>query len=78
MIRTYIKPNSTEYKVSLDIPEEYIGKELEVLVFQKHEGLAINKSTLKMKDFWNKISDETASKLHQHVDEIKKEWDRDI
>lgn len=37
MIRTTITPNTQT--VFIDVPKDYIGKELEILVFTKNEGL---------------------------------------
>lgn len=37
MIRTIIK--ATGSKITIDIPEKYIGKELEVIAFSRDEGL---------------------------------------
>ncbi len=39
MIRTTITPQKTIVNVSLSVPENYIGKELEVIAFTKKEGL---------------------------------------
>lgn len=38
MIRTIITPN--EKTISLDIPEDYIGNQIEVIAFEKGEGVA--------------------------------------
>lgn len=37
MIRTIITPNTQT--VSFNIPQKYIGKELEIIAFEKEEGL---------------------------------------
>ena len=39
MIRTFITPTETNYNVAFVFPEDYLGDELEVIVFKKEEGL---------------------------------------
>ncbi len=39
MIRTIIIPSTTNYKVTLDFPIDYIGEEIEIIAFKKQEGL---------------------------------------
>jgi hypothetical protein len=49
MIRTIITPN--EQTISFDIPEDYIGKQIEVIAFAKDEGIAVEKATKKKVTF---------------------------
>ena len=35
MVRTIVRPDKAS--ISFDIPEKYIGKEIEVIAFEKHE-----------------------------------------
>jgi hypothetical protein len=78
MIRTFITPTKNNYNVALDLPDDYLGVELELLVFKKQEGLVKGEPKATMADFWNVISDETAKKLHDNVDKMRSEWERDI
>lgn len=39
MLRTTITPNNPS--ISFNIPEDYVGREIEVIVFAKEEGLTI-------------------------------------
>lgn len=39
MIRTTVIPNTSDFKVSLDFPKEYLGEEVEIIAFKKEEGL---------------------------------------
>jgi len=77
MIRTVIKPDKRYIK--LDIPKEYIGKEIEITYLPLNE---VNRTTSipakTMKDFWGKLSDDTAKKLHEHVAQSRDEWERNI
>lgn len=39
MIRTVIIPETSSVQISLSFPDNYIGEEVEVIAFAKHEGL---------------------------------------
>ena len=39
MVRTTIIPEQTTVNISLSVPENYIGKEMEVIAFTTQEGL---------------------------------------
>ena len=43
MIRTFITPTQSKYNIALEIPEDYLGQELEIIVFKKMEGLVAEK-----------------------------------
>jgi hypothetical protein len=78
MIRTVIRPQKRH--IQLDIPKEYIGKEIEITYIPLDEvnQASDNKPVKKMKDFWGSISDDTATKLHKHISQSRAEWKRDI
>jgi hypothetical protein len=48
MIRTYITPTQTNCNIELNFPKEYLGEELEIIVFKKNEGL---EKTMQKKSF---------------------------
>ena len=50
MIRTVITPTQSNYTVALEFPDDYLGQELELIVFKKQEGLVAEK-----KKYWHKI-----------------------
>ena len=78
MIRTYITPTQNNCNIALDLPDDYLGQELELIVFKRQEGLVKEKPKTTMADFWGVISDETAKKLHDNVAKMRSEWERDI
>jgi hypothetical protein len=39
MIRTTVIPNTSNFKVSLDFPKDYLGEEVEIIAFKKEEGI---------------------------------------
>lgn len=56
MVRTIITPDKPS--ISFDIPEQYVGKEIEVIAFEKEEGLEI-KTSLKKKVSFDALSLDT-------------------
>ena len=46
MIRTFITPTESKFNVILDVPDDYLGQELELIVFKKQEGLISEKKQL--------------------------------
>lgn len=75
MIKTVAIPESNSY--SLTIPNIYIGKRIEILMYAvdevTQEKFATPKKT--MADFWGTINDETAAKLHENVEESRNTWE---
>ena len=51
MIRTTIIPDKRTVNISFSIPEDYIGKEMEVIAFTKKEGVEILPVTSKTVSF---------------------------
>lgn len=76
MIRTSVTPQQAFLNIA--IPVNYIGKKVEVLLYAVDEILEDQPKTQTMADFWNSISDETAAKLHNNVNQIREEWQKDI
>lgn len=71
MIRTVITPTNTN--ITLSIPEDYIGKPIEI-TFLALEELEKKPPKKTMADFWGVISDQTAEALHQQVKQSRNEW----
>jgi len=57
MIRTYITPTKTEYNLVLNLPDDYLGTEIEIIAFKRNEEVLI-KSSISEQDFevpeWHK------------------------
>ena len=78
MIRTFITPTQTNYNVTLVFPEDYLGEELEVIVFKKQEGLIPEKKVnpIKLSDKYRGVfSKEDAKNFDDHTQQMRKEWD---
>jgi hypothetical protein len=57
MIRTYITPTKSVCNIELNFPKEYLGEELEIIVFKKAEGLQKGKTKKSFATAGNPISD---------------------
>jgi hypothetical protein len=68
--RTVITPQQSN--INLEIPEEYIGKKVEVTFKEVNE--AKEKATLG--DFFGLLSAEDAQSLREHTERVRNEWDR--
>jgi hypothetical protein len=78
MIRTFITPTKSNYNVTLDLPEDYLGQELELIVFKKQEGLVIEKETTpkKISDKYRGVfTKQDAKSFNDHSQQMRKEWD---
>lgn len=78
MIRTFITPTKSNYTVALELPEDYLGQELELIVFKKHEGLVAEKKVTpqKLSDKYRGVfSKEDAKSFNEHTQQMREEWD---
>jgi hypothetical protein len=78
MIRTFITPTQSNCNVTLVLPEDYLGEELEVIVFKKLEGLVSEKklNPVKLSDKYRGVfSKEDAKSFNEHTQQMRKEWD---
>ncbi len=78
MIRTFVTPNKSNFNFTLDLPQDYLGQELELIVFKKQEGLIIDKPKSRMSDFIGIISENDYKDLKINIEESRKEWSRDF
>lgn len=76
MTRTSITPLQTD--ILLSIPQKYIGKKIEVLLYAVDEIVEELPQKITMADFWGKLSDESAKKLHETTQIMREEWERNI
>jgi len=77
MIHTTVTPSTRQ--VQFEIPNEYIGKELEIIAFAKGEGIGEKaSSTKKPSDFFGSLSAEEGQKIQDYLTQSRKEWERDI
>lgn len=72
MIRTRLTPKNTE--LHLSIPEGYVGKNIEVLLYAIDEIKEEPKKSVTMKDFYGILSEEAAAQLQEKVKNEREEW----
>jgi len=79
MVRTTITPENQD--ISIHIPEDYIGKQIEVLLYRVDE-LNTQKPMERKKpsDFRGtlKLTDKQYQDFQKHLTDIRNEWDADI
>ncbi len=75
MVRTVVTPENTH--LELDIPEEYVGKPLEI-VYQTLDEKKGSHPRRTMRDFLGILSDKSAEELRNHIKEARDEWETDI
>jgi hypothetical protein len=77
MVKTLIVPK--ENVLHIEIPNSYIGKEVEVLLFSKEE---IDLPTIQVKrkasEFRGIFTKEEGTLFDEYISKIRKEWDRSI
>ena len=78
MIRTFVTPSKSNFNLILYLPQDYLGQELEIIVFKKQEGLIINKPENKMSDFVGIFSDNEYQNLKQLTEQSREEWNRNF
>lgn len=77
MIRTILTPKNTD--LHLSIPENYVGKQIEVLLYTTEEVEASNKNVVNNSLRGKlQLSSEQYKDFQDHVMESRKEWNRDI
>jgi hypothetical protein len=74
MVRTVITPGQTN--VSFQIPENYIGKRVEITCIAMDDLAEVKKTRKTLGDFYGLMSAEEAQKLREHTEKARKEWDR--
>ena len=76
MIKTSVIPKNNSLKLA--IPDNYIGKEVEVLLYLKDEVNVESKSDASITNFAGILSEEDYQSLKSHVAEARSSWNRDI
>ncbi|HEY8780501.1 MAG TPA: hypothetical protein VIM16_02710 [Mucilaginibacter sp.] len=77
MIKTIVTPKNNN--LYLPIPDSYIGKEIEVLVYAKEELIEEKAKPKKsMADFCGVLSENDYQSLKKHTEQARKEWNRPI
>lgn len=77
MVRTLVTPQ--QQNISIHLPSEYVGKQVEVLVYAVDELTEEKKTALpnaaKYKGIFTR---EEGDKFNEHINQARSEWDRDF
>ncbi len=77
MIKTVVIPQNNSY--NLAIPNNYIGKKIEILFYALDELAEQNTAPKKtMANFSGILSENDYQSLKTHTEQARKEWNRDI
>lgn len=76
MIRTIITPQ--QQNISIAVPENYIGKQIEVLLYSVDELTEVEKTAMPNNAARYKgiFSKEEGEKFNQYLNQARSEWDR--
>jgi hypothetical protein len=77
MIKTSIVPQNNN--VHLSVPNNYIGKEIEIILYAKEEVISnVQKGKKTFADFNGIISEEEYKSLKSNTEQAREQWNRDI
>lgn len=79
MVRTVVIPNNKT--IHFDIPQNYVGKKIEVIAFAIDEGEEEAQEVLPvntMSQFWGVMSNTVADDLNEQIKLSRNEWDQNI
>ncbi|WP_147204083.1 hypothetical protein [Segetibacter aerophilus] len=76
MIRTQIIPDSN--KISVVVPDNYIGKKVEVILFSEDDVDEVGSKKGEIKRYKGMFSKEKALEMQEFAQQIRKEWGREI
>ena len=81
MIETIVTTQKTSLDISVNVPDNYLGKPLHVVIYTDDEA----KNTIvpisgkkKPSDFFGTLSLEEGEKLQEYITKSRKEWERDF
>ena len=77
MVRTLITPQ--HQNISIQVPQNYVGKQIEVLLFAVDELVEEEKTaTPNAAKYKGMFSKEEGEKFNQYLNQARNEWDRDF
>jgi hypothetical protein len=77
MIKTSVIPKNND--LYLSIPNDYVGKEIEVLLYKKEEVIEAKRSEpVSMSSFRGILTPSEADELKEYVKQSREEWDNPI
>lgn len=81
MIQAIVKPQKTNFDMSVTLPSDYIGKDVHVLFYIDDEVKQTAAQVLPRKkpsDFFGTLSEEDGEKMQKYVAQSRNQWERNI
>jgi hypothetical protein len=81
MIQAVVTPQNTKFKMSVTLPRNYVGKEVNVLFYIDEEVKQTSASVTSKKkpaDFIGIFNEEEAENFDKHIQQMRSEWNRNI
>lgn len=72
MLRTILKPDQN--KITLQLPDDLIGKTVEVIAFEVEEMAAKTTNKIKPSEMRGFLSAKEAQKMQEHIQKDRNEW----
>ena len=79
MILLVIRPEKETFNLSITLPKSYLGKDVHCVFYIEEEANNIQPpvtSKKKPSDFFGIFSQEESEKLEKHIQQARKQWDR--
>ena len=81
MIQTIITPLKKNIDISVAIPDDYVGKQIHVLIYKDEEvknATTVSTPKKKPSDFFCTMTKEEGEKMQEYVTKSRQEWERNI
>ena len=81
MILQVITPQQETFNLPVCLPKDYLGKQVHCLFYIEEEARNISIPTptkKKPSDFFGILTEKEGEKFHNHIEQIRGEWDRSI
>jgi hypothetical protein len=81
MIQTIITPLKKNIDISVAIPDDYVGKQIHVLIYKDEEvknATTVSTPKKKPSDFFGTMTREEGEKMKEYVTKSRQEWERNI
>lgn len=81
MILQVITPQQESFDMPVSLPKDYLGKQVHCLFYIEEEAKTISitaSAKKKPSDFFGILTKTEGEKFHQHIEQIRGEWNRSI
>ncbi len=81
MILQVITPQKESFDLHVNFPKDYLGKQVHCLFYVEEEAKNVSvsaPSNKKPSDYFGILTQKEGEKFHQHIQEMRSEWDRSI